>query len=289
MGGVNPYLNTTYGERKQGYTPAKCTLATKKGATQIRKKFTRLPNKYVQCDIQKAYGVSRKFYITYLTIDRYCTIENYSWITIRKILSYYGYKTVKNRPKAFYEVLDVLEFMVNNKMITIGQDLDSLFYDTGIEIEVIPSNFYSQQQWSLTYANDLDVIMVEESTVNKDVLLLSYLYINSYINTRQTAKEMEFPEQYPQAFYKNLSSMAQDIAMSKSSIEKSLKELEKKGLLIKETVGSIKHHDHPPKNVPNIYVLNKEGYQQEIKWALQKLKEIYKVEHFENPKGKTNT
>lgn len=174
-------------------------------------------------------------------------------------------------------------------MITIGQDLDSLFYDTGIEIEVIPTNFYSQQQWSVAYANDLDVIMVEESTVNKDVLLLSYLYINSYINTRQTAKEMDFPEQYPQAFYKNLSSMAQDISMSKSSIEKSLTELEKKGLLIKKTVGSIKHNDHPPKNVPNIYVLNKEGYQQEIKWALQKLKEIYKVEQFLKPKGKTNT
>ena len=255
----------------------------------IKRKFTRFPKKYVQCDIQKEYGVSRKFYITYILIDRYCTIENYSWITIRKILSYYGLKTTKNRPKAFYEVLDVLEFMINNKMITITQELDYLSYDTGIEIEVIPNNFYSQQKWLSAYAGDFDVIMVDESTVNKDVLLLSYLYINSYINTRQTAKEIESPEQYPQAFYKTLSSMAQDISMSQMSIDKCLKELVRKGLLIKETVGSIKHNDHPPKNVPNIYVLNKEGYQQEIKWALQKLKEIYKVKHFEKPKGKTNT
>ena len=103
--------------------------------------FTRFPNKYIQGNIQKQFGVSRKFYITYILIDRYRSIEDFSWITIRKVLNFYGYKTTKHKPKAFREILDVLEYMVNNKMIEVQQDLDSIGYDTGIEIKIIAENF----------------------------------------------------------------------------------------------------------------------------------------------------
>ena len=69
--------------------------------------FTRFPNKYIQGNIKTQFGVSRKFYITYILIDKYRSYENYSWITIRKVLEFYGYKTTKHKPKAFYEILDV--------------------------------------------------------------------------------------------------------------------------------------------------------------------------------------
>ena len=69
--------------------------------------FTRFPNKYIQGNIQKQFGVSRKFYITYILIDRYRSIEDFSWITIRKVLNFYGYKTTRHKPKAFKEILDV--------------------------------------------------------------------------------------------------------------------------------------------------------------------------------------
>ena len=94
--------------------------------------FTRFPNEYIQGNIKTKFGVSRKFYITYILIDKYRSYEDYSWITIREIMNFYGYKTHRNKPKAFKEVLDVLEYMINNKMIKIEQDLDALSYDTGI-------------------------------------------------------------------------------------------------------------------------------------------------------------
>lgn len=249
----------------------------------IAKKFTKIPNKYPQCCISKEYGVSRKFYITYILIDRYKTREDKSWITVKKILQYYGYKITTHKLKSFYEVTDVLEFMINAKMISIEQDLDSITYDTGIEIQIIPENFYTERQWSSFYDDDFDSIMVEESTINKDVLLLSFLYINSYINTRQTQQQKEHPENYPEAFWGDLATMAKKTSMSKQSIDKCLKELLEKELLIKKTVGSVKYEDKPPQNVPNIYVLNKEGYEAEIKWAIQKMKDIYKVEEFNKP------
>ena len=58
-------------------------------------------------------------------------------------------------------------------------------------------------------------------------------------------------------------------------------------MLIKKEVGSIQpDKNKPPQNVPNIYVLNKEGYEQEIKWAMNKLKEVYKVNTFYPPKSR---
>ena len=69
--------------------------------------FTRFPNEYIQGNIKTKFGVSRKFYITYILIDKYRSYEDYSWITIRKVLDFYGYKTHRNKPKAFKEILEI--------------------------------------------------------------------------------------------------------------------------------------------------------------------------------------
>ena len=51
-----------------------------------------------------------------------------------------------------------------------------------------------------------------------------------------------------------------------------------KPLLVKRELGFVQvNPDEPPKTVPNIYVLNKEGYEQEIEWAIHKMMEIYNI------------
>lgn len=255
--------------------------------------FTRFPNEYIRCNIKKDYGVSRKFYITYILIDKYRSYENYSWITIRKILEFYGYKTTSRKPKAFKEILDVLEYMINNKMIKISQDLDSLSYDTGIEIEIIPENFDCVEKFTMITTSQLNTIMMADSSLNKENILLAFLYINSYIGCRSKkddGTEYENAKDNPEAFFKSLESMAKEISMSKETINQSLDYLtsqqEHPALLIRKNVGSIPTtKSQPPKNVPNIYVLNKNGYQREIKWALDKMLEVYGVKNFEQKKG----
>lgn len=250
--------------------------------------FTRFPNEYIRCNIKKDYGVSRKFYITYILIDKYRSYENYSWITIRKILNFYGYKTNKNKPKAVYEILDVLEYMINNKMIKVSQDLDSLSYDTGIEIEIIPENFDCAEKFTMITSSQLNTIMMADSSLNKENILLAFLYINSYIGCRSKkddGTEYENAKENPEAFFKSLESMAKEISMSKDTINQTLDYLvsneEHPALLVRKNVGSIPAtKSQPPKNVPNIYVLNKNGYQREIKWALDKMLEVYNVKTF---------
>lgn len=252
--------------------------------------FTRFPNGYIQGNIKTKYGVSRKFYITYILIDKYRSYEDYSWITIRKVMEFYGYKTTKHKPKAFHEILDVLEYMVNNKMIEVKQDLDSIGYDTGIEIKIIPDNFEFRKDFSKITSSQLDFIMMNESSINKENILMAFLYINSYIYVRQRDKNgnelLSKPQDKPEAFFRSIDFMSKELSMSKDTINQCIQYLTssidgKKPLLIKKEVGSVQPDPNkPPKNVPNIYVLNNERCEQEIKWAIEKMLEIYKVDSF---------
>lgn len=256
--------------------------------------FTRFPNKYIQGNIKTQFGVSRKFYITYILIDKYRSYENYSWITIRKVLEFYGYKTTKHKPKAFYEILDVLEYMINNKMIEVKQDLDSLSYDTGIEIKIIPENFDYPDKFGKLTSTQFDVIMMADSSLNRENILMAFLYINSYIGCHKKNKdgsEIDNAKDKPEAFWRSIESMAKELAMSKDTINQCIDYLTTSSethdaLLIKREVGSVQpDKSKPPQNVPNIYVLNKGGYEREIEWALNKMKEIYEVDDFYPLKG----
>ena len=245
-------------------------------------------------DIQSKYGVSRKFYITYILIDRYRSIEDFSWITIRKILNFYGYKTTKNKPKAVREILDVLEYMVNNNMITVAQDLDSLSYDTGIEIKVIPENFDSPDKFTKITGQQFETIMTSDSSINKENLLIAFLYINSYIGCRAKnidgSEQMVNPENQPEAFWRSIKRMSEDLSMSKKTIVECLEYLTtgREQMLIKKEVGYIPQSlNKPPRNAPNIYVLNQSGYQKEIEWALKKMMEVYGVDQFIKSISKT--
>lgn len=257
---------------------------------QQKEYFTRFPNDYIQGNIKTKFGISRKFYITYILIDKYRSYENYSWITIRKVLDFYGYKTHRNKPKAFQEILDVLEYMINNNMIEVQQDLDSIGYDTGIEIKIISENFDPCKDFSKLTSSQYDFIMMNESSINRENILVAFLYINSYIYIRQRDNNgnelLSKPQDKPEAFFRSIDSMSKELSMSKDTINQCIQYLtssigDREPLLIKKEVGSVQPDPKkPPKNVPNIYVLNNERCEQEIKWAIEKMLEIYKVESF---------
>ena len=233
--------------------------------------------------------MSRKFYITYILIDKYRSYEDYSWITIRKIMDFYGYKTHRNKPKAFKEVLDVLEYMINNEMIEVKQDLDSLNYDTGIEIKIISENFDNAKHFAKFTSSQFNNIMMADSSLNKENILVAFLYILSYIGCRkrkEDGSDYESAKDNPEAFFKSIKHMSEELSMSKDTINQCMEYLtkstdERDALLIKREVGSVQpDKSKPPQNVPNIYVLNKEGYEQEIKWALEKIVQLYGTDEF---------
>lgn len=174
-------------------------------------------------------------------------------------------------------------------MIEIKQDLDSISYDTGIEIKINTDNFDNSKNFSKLTTSQFDNIMMADSSLNRENILVAFLYINSYIGCRkrnEDGSDKSNAKNYPEAFFRSIKHMAEELSMSKDTINQCMEYLtkstnERDALLIKREVGSVQpDKTKPPQNVPNIYVLNKEGYEQEIKWALDKIVELYDTDEF---------
>lgn len=247
--------------------------------------FTKIPNIFIRTNIKKTYGLNRIFLYVFITIDRNRSLENTSYICIGEVLRKCGYKTIqKNKPKIFFEVVKCLLFMKESNLIDVDIDIYDTGYEKCIPIRIIHENFDCTKDFTKIYGKQIDSILERETKLNKESLLTSFLYINSYIGCRSDSTKN--PQEKPEAFWRSIDKMANELSMSKDTITQCIDCLTtstdtNKSLLIKREVGSIqKDKNKPPQNVPNIYVLNKEGCEQEIEWALCKMLEIYEVDKF---------
>ena len=260
--------------------------------------FTRIPNSFIQVDIKKKYHLHRIFYLVYILIDKHRSYENQSYIVISEIFNLCKYKQTKHKPKIFFEIIKCLLFLHESNMINITSDFDihSVGYNECIQMDIIPENFDATDKFSKITSSQLDFIMMSESSINKENILMAFLYINSYIFIRPKNKNNEEtisnPKSKPEAFFRSMESMAKELAISKDTLNQCIQCLtssseNQEPLLIKREVGSIQPDPKkPPQNVPNIYVLNKEGYEQEIEWAILKMLEVYNVDSFGELTGK---
>ena len=106
-------------------------------------------------------------------------------------------------------------------MIEVKQDLDSLSYDTGIEIKIIPENFDFPDKFGKLTVSQFDTIMMADSSLNRENILVAFLYINSYIGCRKKkddGSEYENAKDNPEAFYRSITHMAEELSMSKDTI-----------------------------------------------------------------------
>ena len=244
-----------------------------------------MPNIFIQTKLKKDFGLNKIFIPTYIEINRRRSREDISYFSIGYIVSQCGHKISKNKTKLFYEVIKSLLFLKDNNFIDCDFDPYSVSYNDCIRIKIIKENFDCKEKFTKIYHKDVDYIMAAETSLNRESILIVYAYIISYIGCRKN-NDGSILSGNPEAFWKSINNMSKDLAMSKDTISQCIDFLtttpsnSKDALLIKYVVGSTKQEDKPPQNVPNIYVLNKEGYENEIALALQKMKDIYDVEEF---------
>lgn len=251
--------------------------------------FTKIPNIFIQDDIKKVFGLNRIFLIVYILIDRNRSYEDFSWITIEDVLRLCNYQMPSRKSKIFYEVVKSLLFLKENHFIEADFDYHTINYNDCIKIKIISKNFDSTENFTKLYGKDFDTIMMADSSFNKVNILVVFLYIKSYIGCRKRRKdgsEYDNAKDNPEAFFRSIKKMSEDLSMSKDTINKCIGYLisssnSHDAILIKREIGSVQpDKSKPPQNVPNIYVLNKEGYRQEIKWAIRKIIELYKTDEF---------
>lgn len=258
--------------------------------------FTRIPNHLVQIDIRKEYNLHRVFYLIYILIDQHRNYEDKSYIVLSEIFDLCGYMQTRHKPKIFFEIIKCLLFMNESNLIRITSDFEiyNADYDDCIRLDIICANFDATDNFSIITRSQLNFIMNANTKCNKENILLVFLYINSYIYVRKkdtSSVDASDPANNPEAFWRSLESMAADLSMSKDTLNQCIQYLilpsdSEKPLLVKKEVGSIQPNPtKAPKNLPNIYVLNKDGCQREIEWAFQKILELYHVDSFDEMKN----
>lgn len=252
--------------------------------------FLRIPNQFIQCDIQQEYGLSRIFYIVWAVISRNRTHEDISRLSLGEIIDLCNYKRNDHKPKVFFEIIKCLLFLETNNYIDMKYfDMRSVTYDDCITIRIISDVFDPKENFTKIYNYQFDTIMSYRDSTTKENLISVFLYIASYIGNRvrnEDGGELTDPTENPEAFWGTVEKMKEKLSMSKKTILRCLDLLTSstrgtKPLLIKEEVGYIPQAlDKPPIQAPNIYVLHKDGYKKEIQLALNKMKQIYSVDHF---------
>ena len=236
--------------------------------------FTRIPNIFIRNSLSDTFGLNRIFLIVYILIDRNRSYENKSYITIGQALSLCQYKKAKRKPKIFYEVIKSLLFLKENYFINCNFDYHTIGYDECIPIEIITENFDVKDNFTKIYAKDFDQIFNSGTKILKESILNVYLYIISFIYNES---EDVNTGNRPKAFWRSINQTEKELSMSKNTVNQCIDYLitpskSSPALLIKREIGNIQfNQSRTPQNAPNIYVLNKEGYEREIELALSKL------------------
>lgn len=244
--------------------------------------FAKIPNWFIKTNLQATYHVHRIFLVLYSEIVRHRTIENVSRISMGNILHKCRYKYSHSRPKVFYELVKCLYFLKENNYIDFAIEPHEITPDALLEIKVILQSFDIYGNFTKLYYSDLEKIFNAPIKQNKESILTVYLYICSYIGCRPRnpdgTETLPNPQDFPEAFFRSIKHMSKDLGMSKDTIYKCLDFLVKSennrdGLLIKREINNVSFEDG---QAPNIYVLNQDGYEQEIQWAIQKIQRTSK-------------
>ena len=259
--------------------------------------FIKVPDIFIQTNLPGEFGVNRIFLFVYCEIDRNRSYEDISFIRIRDIFEKCGYKiNQRNKPKIFYEILKCLIFLRENNYIECDFDIGTISYNDCIRIRIVADTFDTPDSYTKLYGDALDTIIKMDTDTTRESILSVFLYISSYIFIRpknQNNEEvMHNPEFKPESFWRSIESMTRELSMSKDTISRCLYCLtspvgDKEPLLIKREVGSIQSTSkRQPQNVPNIYVLNKDGYEREIEWTISKILKKYNTRSFREMVGR---
>lgn len=236
--------------------------------------FTKIPNIFIRNSLSNDLGLNRIFLVVYVLIDRNRSYENKSYITIGQVLNLCKYKKSSRKPKIFYEIIKSLLFLKENYFINCDFDYYTIDYDECIPIEIITENFDVKDNFTKMYIKDFDQIFSSDTNLSKESILAVYLYIVSFMDNGADDVTLR---NTPKAFWRSIDKTAKELSMAKKTVNQCIDYLiavskNRPALLIKREIGNVQfNQNRAPQNAPNIYVLNKEGYEREIELALSKL------------------
>lgn len=258
--------------------------------------FTKIPIDLIRRNLRKEFNVDLVFYVVYYNLSFNETIDHRSWIVVSDVLYACGYKLDQHKTKKYYEILKSLAFLESSGMIEFDEDekfdLTNVTMSQVIHVR-LTSIFCSGNLYVQLFKKDYEKIIKNGNGFAVENVLSIFLYASSYmINRRKDMPREEF-ENSPSAFFGSIESMCCVLGFSPATVLNVLHFLsddeafdDGEAPFIKCEVGSITdERDDLPKNLPNVYVRNAPGSDDEIQIAFNYLKKLYKKNKFDPQRG----
>ena len=152
----------------------------------------------------------------YFLIYRNCGIEeSTSFISFEDIFSFYGYKMQKNKPKAYFEILEAIRLMERNNYFNVisstGIKDEEPSYKSSIKLKINHDYFFPERNFFEFLFDEMEALLelASENNVDFDSLLTIYLYMRYVFNT--TEKKL---------YFKSSALAAKDIGISEQVIDR---------------------------------------------------------------------
>ena len=253
--------------------------------------FVRVPIDLIRTNLKKENGVGNIFYVVYYKLSLNETIDHRSYLVISDVLTDCGYRLDRNRTGIYWEVLRSLALLHVSGMITFddGFDLSKATMNKMIHVN-LTSIFCSGNLYVQLFEKDYEKIIKNNEKFMTENVLVIFLYASSYMINRRKDMPKEEYDNSPSAFFGSVDSMCEVLGFSSTTVLNVLHFLsddeafdDGEALFVKCEVGSIyDERDDLPKNLPNIYVKNAPGSDEEIQLAFNYLKKLYKKNGFDS-------
>lgn len=259
-----------------------------------KKYYVKIPNDLIRSNLFYEYGINMIFFIVYLKLSINKTIDDRSSLIVSDVLTDCGYNVDQHKTGIYWDVLKSLAFLHVSNMIEFndGFDLRDATMNKPIYVR-LTSLFCTGNLYTQFYLDDYYKIIKNNVEFNVESIISVYLYVLSFtVNRRSDMPEEEF-ENSPSAFFGSIKTISEEIGLSMTTVLKIMHFLSDPDcfedgvpLLIKREIGSyVPEGDKVPKNIPNVYVRNIPGWEDEIKLAVKYVKKMYWKNNFAPQRG----
>lgn len=220
--------------------------------------------------------------MTIIYLDRKRSIEDNVGFSLYDLVIQSGYQINRTKTGAILPFRQQIQFLVDNNMIQFNTPISNFKGNNFASIKIL-DDFDSVEDYTIITADEIDTLLQSKTKIEKANLFAIYLYMKSYIfqrNLTDIGEEFADAPSKPSAFFKSIDSIMQDTGISKETINRCIKEYIHLRLFKCKQTGSYKTSNDKEKNAPNIYVLDNDKAEQEIEWAVEKLKQMYNVDTF---------
>lgn len=211
-----------------------------------------------------------------LCLDEARNLRDKSRISLEDICYCCGYAVDKHKGTFYNQVKDILcDLQERQEIEQIRGKPPNESNKNDLMVFQLSPSFSPCEDFISFYYSDFDTMVKLDSVIPKPTLIGVYLHIKSYIFEYQ-----ESDNKSPYGFYQSIQLMSEITGYPRSTIDKALDVLVDNGIFRRHITGSYKTSSGLVQNAPNIYVLDDENANWNIKKLIKRVREQYNIKEF---------